>query len=80
MLPLPIQFIIVMIAHAINQRLARRLAYAQQETLVLKEMLRAATGKSKLAFSIKQKRSLALLGKELGLIRFSGHPRSVKRA
>ncbi len=54
-----------MIAHAINQRLARRLAYAQQETLVLKEMLRTATGKSKLVFSTKQKRSLALLGKEL---------------
>ncbi len=43
MLPAPLQFIVEMIAYAINQRMARQLDYLQ-EVRVLKEALTAATG------------------------------------
>jgi hypothetical protein len=40
MLPLPLQFVIAMIASAINERLQRKLDYALEEVRVLKENLR----------------------------------------
>jgi hypothetical protein len=43
MLPLTIQFVIAMVAHAINQRMARRLDYLLEELCVLKETLAVAT-------------------------------------
>ena len=43
MLPLPLQFVIAMIASAISERLQRKLDYALEEVRVLKENLRAAT-------------------------------------
>ena len=46
MLPLTLQFLIAMIASAINERLQRKLDYALEEVCVLNEVLRAATGKS----------------------------------
>jgi putative transposase len=65
MLPAPLQFIIAMIAYAINQRMARRVDYLQEEVRVLKEALAAATGKTRIDFSDEQRRRLALKGKEL---------------
>jgi putative transposase len=65
MLPAPLQFILAMIAYAINQRMARRVDYLQEEVRVLKEALAAATGKTRIDFSAEQRRRLALKGKEL---------------
>jgi hypothetical protein len=65
MLPAPLQFVIAMIAYAINQRMARRVDYLQEEVRVLKETLTVATGKGRIAFSAEQRRRLALKGKAL---------------
>jgi hypothetical protein len=65
MLPAPLQFIVAMIAYAINQRMARRVDYLQEEVRVLKEALAAATGRTRIHFSAEQRRRLALKGKEL---------------
>jgi transposase len=65
MLPLTLQFLIAMIASAINERLQRRLDYALEEVRVLKEILRAATGKDRISFTPDQRRRLALAGIEL---------------
>jgi hypothetical protein len=65
MLPAPLQFVLAMIAYAINQRMARQLDYLQEEVRVLKEALAAATGKTRIDFSAEQRRRLALKGKEL---------------
>jgi hypothetical protein len=65
MLPVPIQFIIAMVAYAINERMARRLEYVQEEVRVLREALAAATGKKRIAFTPEQRRRLALKGKAL---------------
>jgi transposase len=65
MLPLPIQFIIAMVAHAINERMARRVDYLQEEVRVLKEALGAATGRTRMAFTPEQRRRLATKGKAL---------------
>jgi hypothetical protein len=54
-----------MIASAINERLQRKLDYALEEVRVLKEILRAATGKDRLSFTPAQRRRLALAGIEL---------------
>jgi hypothetical protein len=43
MLPVTLQFIIATIAYAINERMARRVEYLQEEVRVLKEALTAAT-------------------------------------
>jgi putative transposase len=65
MLPAPVQFIITMIAYAINQRMARRVDYLREEVRVLKEALATATGKTRIDFSPEQRRRLALKGKDL---------------
>jgi transposase len=65
MLPLTLQFLIAMIASAINERLQRKLDYALEEVRVLKEILRAATGKDRISFTPDQRRRLALAGIEL---------------
>jgi hypothetical protein len=65
MLPLPLQFIIAMIAYAINERMARKVEYLQEEVPVLKEALVAATSKSPIAFTPEQRRRLARKGKAL---------------
>jgi putative transposase len=64
-LPSTLQFVIAMIASAINERMQRKLDYAQEEIRVLKEMLRGVTGGRRLSFTADQRRRLALAGKEL---------------
>jgi hypothetical protein len=51
MLPMTLQFLIVMIAAAINDRLQRRLDYVEEERRILKEQLGAVTDGKKLAFT-----------------------------
>jgi putative transposase len=65
MLPATLQFIIAMIAYALDERMARRVDYLQEEVRVLKEALAAATGKTRIDLSAEQRRRLALKGKEL---------------
>jgi hypothetical protein len=65
MLPATLQFIIAMVAHAIHERMARRVEYLHEEVRVLKEALAAATGKSRIDFTAEQRRRLALKGKQL---------------
>jgi putative transposase len=65
MLPLTLQFLIAMVAHAINERMARRIDYLQEEVRVLKEALATTTGKTRIAFTDEQRRRLAIKGKEL---------------
>jgi hypothetical protein len=40
-----------MVAHTINERMARRVDYLQEEVRVLKETLATATGKTRIAFT-----------------------------
>ena len=65
MLPLTLQFLIAMIASAINERTKRKLDYALEEVQVVKEAFRAATGKERIPFTPDQRRRLAVVGKEL---------------
>ena len=65
MLPVTLQFVVAMIAYAINDRMARRVDYLREEVQVLKEALAAATGKTRIDLSAEQRRRLALKGKEL---------------
>jgi hypothetical protein len=65
MLPATLQFLITMIACAINERMQRKLDYAQEEVRVLTEVLAAITGSGRISFTPEQRRRLALAGKEL---------------
>ena len=65
MLPVPLQFLLAMLAHAINERMARRVEYLQEEVRVLKELLVAETGTTRMAFTTEQRRRLAIKGKAL---------------
>jgi len=60
-----LQFVIAMIACAINERMQRKLDYTQEEERVLKEVIRASTGSARISFTAGQRRRLALAGKEL---------------
>jgi hypothetical protein len=64
-LPVTLQFLVALIAYAINERMARRVDYLREEVLVLKEALAAATGTTRIKLSAEQRRRLALKGKEL---------------
>jgi transposase len=65
MLPMTLQFIIVMIASAVNDRLQRKLDYVEEERRILREQLDAATGGKRLSFTTEQRRRLATAGKLL---------------
>src|SRR5450432_2319166 len=65
MLPSTLQFVIAMIASAINERMQRKLDYTQEEVRVLKELLQLVTGSGRISFTDDQWRGLALAGKEL---------------
>ena len=51
MLPATLQFLITMIACAINERMQRKLDYTQEEVRVLKEIVAALTGNGRLSFT-----------------------------
>ena len=65
MLPATLQFLIAMIACAINERMQRKLDYTQEEVRVLKEILVALTGNGRISFTADQRRRLAVAGKAL---------------
>ena len=65
MLPVTIQFLIALVAHAINERMARRVDYLLEEVRVLKESLQAATGTTRIRVTPEQRRRLARKGKQL---------------
>jgi hypothetical protein len=54
-----------MLAYALNERMARRLDYLQEENRVLKEALQAATGKTRVPLTNEPRRRLATKGKTL---------------
>ena len=56
MLPATLQFLIVMIASSINERMQKRLDYKTEEVLVLKEILRSLTNKARIDFDEGQRR------------------------
>jgi transposase len=60
-----LQFIIVMVASAINDRLQRKLDYVEAERRILREQLDAATGGKQFSFTADQRRRLATAGKLL---------------
>ena len=60
-----LQFLIVMIASAINDRLQRKLDYVEEERRILEEQLDAATGGKQPSFTAAQRRRLATAGKLL---------------
>ncbi len=64
-LPLQLQFLVAMIADAINERMARKMEYMREEILILKEALAAKTGTERITFTAEQRRRLALKGKNL---------------
>jgi hypothetical protein len=65
MLPATLQFLIAMIACAINDRLQRKLDYVEEERRILQDQLSAATGGKKPSFTTDQQRCLATAGKQL---------------
>ena len=65
MLPLPLQFIVAMMAHAINERMARQLDYLLEEVRVLREVFTETTGRKRIPFTDEQRKRLAIAGKAL---------------
>jgi putative transposase len=65
MLPLPVQFLVAMLAYGLNERMARKAEYLREENRVLKEALQAATGKNRIPLTHEQRRRLATKGKAL---------------
>ncbi len=65
MLPATLQFFIVMIGCAINDRLQKILDYKSEEVRVLKEILKEVTGKVRIDFTEAQRRRLAEKGRDL---------------
>jgi hypothetical protein len=65
MLPLPLQFVMAMVAHAINERMALKLEYLQEEARVLREVFKETTGRKRIPFTDEQRRRLAMKGKTL---------------
>lgn len=65
MLPLPVQFLLAMAAHAVNAHMARRVEYLHEEVRVVREAYTQATGRTRIAFTDEQRRRLAVKGKAL---------------
>jgi len=65
MLPLPLQFIIAIVAYAIDERMARRIEYLLEEVRVLREVCTESTGRKRISFTDEQRRRLAIKGKAL---------------
>jgi hypothetical protein len=62
MLPMTLQFLIGMIASAINDRLQRKLDHVEEERRILREPVVAPTGGKKLSFTAQQGCRLAEAG------------------
>ena len=58
MLPVTVQFIVALLAFALNDRVARRLDYLQEENRVLQEALETATGHRRIPLTDEQRRRL----------------------
>ena len=65
MLRLPLQFLLTMVAYAINERLARRLEYLMEEVRVLREVYTETTGRKRVPFTDEQRRRLAIKARAL---------------
>ena len=65
MLPATLQFLIVTIACAINERMRRKEEYLLEEVRVLKEVLFETSSTTRISFTANQRRRLALKGIEL---------------
>jgi len=65
MLPVTIQFLIAMVAYAIDERMARRVEYLQEEVRVLREIVLTKTGRPRITFTDDQRLRLATKGKAL---------------
>jgi hypothetical protein len=52
MLPLPLQFIVAMVAYGINEQMARRIANLLEEVRVLREVYTETTGRKRIPFTI----------------------------
>jgi hypothetical protein len=65
MLPLPLQVIIAMMAHAIHERMARQVDYLLEEVRVVREVYTEATGRKRIPFTDEHRRRLAMAGKAL---------------
>jgi putative transposase len=64
-LPVTLQFLMATLAQALNEQMARRVEYLQEEVRILKELLAGETGRARMAFTPDQRRRLALKGKAL---------------
>ncbi|MFC1642960.1 hypothetical protein ACFL5O_09810 [Myxococcota bacterium] len=56
-------FLIARVAHAINERMARRIDYLLEEVRVLQEAYTAVTGCKRVPFTDDQRRRLAIRGR-----------------
>jgi len=65
MLPVTVQYVAAMLAFTLNKRMASKAEYVREENRVLKEALRAATGKARIPLTNEQRRRLATKGKAL---------------
>jgi hypothetical protein len=65
MLSVTVQFIVAMLAYGLNERMARKAEYLREENRVMKEALRAATGKTRIPLTSEQRQRLAAKGKTL---------------
>ena len=59
MLPAMMQFLIAIIACALNEKMQKKLDYTQEEVCVLKEVVETLTGKKRIPFTDEQRRRLA---------------------
>ncbi len=60
-----LDFLVVMLACTLNERMQKKLDYTQGEVRVLKEIIEALNGKKRIPFTDEQRRRLAIHGKEL---------------
>ena len=60
MLTSALDFMVVMIGCALNERMLRKLDYTQREVRVLKEVVEALTGTSRMPLTNAQRRGLAI--------------------
>ncbi len=65
MLPLTVQFIVSMLACAINNRMSKRVEYLHEEVRVPREVRADATGSTRIRFTPDQRRRLAIKGRAL---------------